>query len=536
VKARQPQGHDKSADPNSRFFYVGSPPEVVSPLTSPVKPTPEAGLTRDDKFFHANEARPQLRQRVLGAQDAQTRSTPPSAIGGRSPQLSARQVRTTTRSVSPAKAARTRPISYGKDAPPAGKQSLSGSPHTERRRDSVGSGVSAVKSSIATHRKSMSANSVTSTPTRKLSNPRPPMLIPTLEERLGQTLNPSTTSNDSLPIPMASPEVLSARSVSIGSVPEDTPLSEPLITRPASINLSPISPTLETPRSPTASAPGDPAAQARRERKVLDLEISNSSLLAINKTLERELRKQNVELRRFRRLSRSGRLSFAPPGIRNVSNSTLGTLPEFDDDHEDNSGSNSASSDSEFADSGDEDELDVLSQGSGSAVGGTASTRARQRARDEKRLMLDLAKHQQMLLDSQKLSLSIRRCLTCSEELIRDGTKALEYRVGIGDVKVGGRVLRTDEEGEVGDSEDADVADAGVARKGLLSPGVELGDWLEGGLWVSSAGRRTPDIHRAGVEDDAHDLKEVDLNTMLGGDASAQHTLGIADLDTVSPL
>lgn len=64
------------------------------------------------------------------------------------------------------------------------------------------------------------------------------------------------------------------------------------------------------------------AANARRERKVLDLEISNSSLLAINRTLEREMRKQNAELRRYRRLSRSGRISIAPSS-RSASGSTL---------------------------------------------------------------------------------------------------------------------------------------------------------------------------------------------------------------------
>ena len=51
------------------------------------------------------------------------------------------------------------------------------------------------------------------------------------------------------------------------------------------------------------------AANARRERKVLDLEISNSSLLAINRSLEKEVRKQKAELRRFRRMSRAGRFS-----------------------------------------------------------------------------------------------------------------------------------------------------------------------------------------------------------------------------------
>jgi hypothetical protein len=68
------------------------------------------------------------------------------------------------------------------------------------------------------------------------------------------------------------------------------------------------------PQSPTAqSNPPNSlaaaAANARRERKVLDLEISNSSLLAINRQLEREVRRQKTEIRRFRRLSRAGRLT-----------------------------------------------------------------------------------------------------------------------------------------------------------------------------------------------------------------------------------
>lgn len=220
---------------------------------------------------------------------------------------------------------------------------------------------------------------------------------------------------------------------------------------------------------------------------MLDLEISNSSLLAINKTLERELRKQNVELRRFRRLSRSGRLSFAPSG-RNVSNSTLGTLPEQGDpsDH-----SQSDSEDDE--DDIEDDDFDAFSNESSSGLV-SPGARARQRARDERRLVLDLTKHQQLLIDSQKLSQSIKRCLMSTDELIRDGTKALEYKVGIGDIKVGGRVLTNDE------IEADDDGDRGEERKGLLSPSIEIGDWLEGGLWVSQAPLSRDDVSPTRIE------------------------------------
>ncbi|RMD44231.1 hypothetical protein DV735_g925, partial [Chaetothyriales sp. CBS 134920] len=198
-----------------------------------------------------------------------------------------------------------------------------------------------------------------------------------------------------------------------------------------------------------------------RERKVLDLEISNSSLLAINKTLERELRKQTVELRRFRRLTRSGRLSIAPAG-RTVSSSTLDTVPELFDEEPSDSEPDDDASDL------DEDE-DNLSTSSGDPL--SATFKASQRARDEKRLLLNLSRHQQMLVDSQKLTQSIRRALTCTEELIRDATKAIDYRVGIGDVKLGGRVLSTDELESHGGEADHPEEEFSHSQ-GLLGPGI----------------------------------------------------------------
>lgn len=66
---------------------------------------------------------------------------------------------------------------------------------------------------------------------------------------------------------------------------------------------------------------------------------------------------------------------------------------------------------------------------------------AKHRPRDEERLKLDLSKHQQMLIDSQKINQSIKRCMDWTEELIKDGKKALEYKVRVSDVQLGGRVL-----------------------------------------------------------------------------------------------
>ena len=91
----------------------------------------------------------------------------------------------------------------------------------------------------------------------------------------------------------------------------------------------------------------------------------------------------------------------------------------------------------------DNDNLDINSSTS-STVSPTSRT-ARKRLRDEKRLMFDLGRHQQLLLESQKLSQSIRRCLGWSEEMIAEGQKALDYKVAVGDVKLGGRILQHDD-------------------------------------------------------------------------------------------
>lgn len=289
---------------------------------------------------------------------------------------------------------------------------------------------------------------------------------------------------------MLSPEILSPRSISLTSsntiptsVNSDTDSSD--ISKLPGRSNSVLDHAIESVSSPPP--PLDGAANARRERKVLDLEISNSSLLAINKTLERELRKQSVELRRFRRLSRSGRLSLAATtrSISGQSAYSLDTVTEMDGDEPHLS---DGEDESDFDDFDDEDGS-ILSNESGSLTG--SSARSRQRARDEKRLMLDLSKHQQLLVDSQKLSQSIKRCMTCTEELIRDGNKALEYRVGIGDVKLGGRVLNDEELDERGLDQGTEEIEP---RRGLLSPSLaqsrlnEIQTWDVDGLRTQSSG------------------------------------------------
>ncbi len=243
-------------------------------------------------------------------------------------------------------------------------------------------------------------------------------------------------------------------------------------------------------------------ANARRERKVQDLEITNASLEAINRSLERQLRKQKSELRQFRRLSRSGRLSLAVPL---PSASVSGGGDDDDDDDDDGGddalagmrggpgrasgvGSRMASSstvhgplqdtDRMLSGLSDDDDLDLdldgfddgslddLSDmeasfreddngGNGDGVNSfdygdsdddaDERRRRRTRARDERRLQLDLAKHRQLLVDSQKINQSIKRCMGWTEALIQEGRKALAFQVRVSDVQLGGRVLAADE-------------------------------------------------------------------------------------------
>ncbi|KAH0565372.1 hypothetical protein GP486_001237 [Trichoglossum hirsutum] len=200
--------------------------------------------------------------------------------------------------------------------------------------------------------------------------------------------------------------------------------------------------TAPVPQVPVKNTPSysvlqqmDLAVNARRERKVLDLEISNSSLLAINRTLEREMRKQCAELRRYRRLSRSGRLSLTSVPAGPVPRSLSG-MAEYEDQ-------------SDQSDMVEEDEEslsddDSLEEGSLSPDAVVASD-ARHREKDERRLQLDLSKHQQLLIDSQKMNQSLKKCLGWTEELISEGRKALAYRVRVSDVQLGGRVLVPDD-------------------------------------------------------------------------------------------
>ena len=252
------------------------------------------------------------------------------------------------------------------------------------------------------------------------------------------------------------------------------------------------------------------AADARRERKVLDLEISNSSLLAINQTLEREMRKQLAELRRFRRQSQFGRTSDAQ-SLRSGSKK-IGVLSEID------ASSNRSrlaghsltplSIEDEYDEDGDDkDSPSKLSFSSSNSLSDDCPIPTSHAAlQDSKRLYLDYSRHRALLIDGQKLNQSIERCLGRSEDLIVAGKKALAYRVDVHELEsLTGRVLLPDELEETG---------MWGPGQGLLSPGTGQREmsWEEqgGGNGLSKKGYERKNVRLLDV-DDYRSLEEGEI-------------------------
>ena len=160
------------------------------------------------------------------------------------------------------------------------------------------------------------------------------------------------------------------------------------------------------------------------------------------------MRKQATEIRRFRRLSEAGRLSTVSNHLRSISG--LRILSEADNagahsslpfSDEDFGGLEMVGEDDDITPSSSEDETSSLL--SPDSITGSGSRHA---TGEQRRLTLDLSKHQQRLLENQKMEMSIKRCLNWTEELIKDGEKALAYHVEVNEVKLGGKVLTNDKD------------------------------------------------------------------------------------------
>lgn len=145
---------------------------------------------------------------------------------------------------------------------------------------------------------------------------------------------------------------------------------------------------------------------------------------------------------------------------------TNGTHESLSDPRADTTGSEIDESDLE---SSFGDESSLLS-----STPDTEQDNTSRRLREEKRLMLDLNKHRQLLVDSQKLNHSIKRCIGWTEELINEGKKALDYQVKVSDVDVRGKLPAPVVDEEEYDGGDGGGRGGGFSPKGLLSAGLAV--------------------------------------------------------------
>ena len=356
---------------------------------------------------------------------------------------------------SPTVAAVTRPPSPLKDSitPVSRKASLTkASPRRHTRLVSSGSSNIRAPDGSAFLQMNLSRQSSLNQPERRTSQPQSPN---STNFGFDKPRRPSIVSSDlgKQSETKAPPE---------GTFPS-SPSQESAITQSPE-TLQPQSPSKQEHGQSKLDHLNELAANARRERKVLDLEISNSSLLAINRTLETEMRKQKAELRHLRRLRSSGRF---PSSSRSAS-SKLSMLSTTDDlsptsstdevDDEDEVFSNlsaATSDDTSFPDSSSFSPTFRMSTASDPKSTGLI--------RSHRQFKLDLSAQRALLLDSQKLNQALKRCLGRTDEMISEGKRALEYKAEVGPGEtLGPRVLTPDER----------AWDAEMGR-GLLSPSLD---------------------------------------------------------------
>ncbi|KAK9377678.1 uncharacterized protein V1513DRAFT_434932 [Lipomyces chichibuensis] len=246
----------------------------------------------------------------------------------------------------------------------------------------------------------------------------------------------------------------SGSSTSTISVFTPTPHFRPSSPTYSSSSQSSALSVVDSAEASTAMDDGDtpPAAPvetdaARTNRKILDLEISNTSLLAINRTLEREMRGQSRELRVLKRWIQRHNIGGVEIDIGNLS------VSETEDsgiDDESDEGSDS---------SGDEDDEDMtigpFSKRSSVRSKGTGSQSV---------LELDelVQKEKDLLEASQAINGSIRNCLFMSDVLLKEARASLSFKVSEEDLRVGGRVLSYEDTNYTDDDEEeVEIDDTG---------------------------------------------------------------------------
>jgi hypothetical protein len=117
---------------------------------------------------------------------------------------------------------------------------------------------------------------------------------------------------------------------------------------------------------------------------------------------------------------------------------------------------------------------------------------------------------------------SLKRCMYATEEMIKDGRRALEYHVNVSDVKLGGRVLTGHEEDEeteitqieVEDDFDADITDVTDGGQNAMESAQDLLD-----VWTGLGRPRLNGSEGSGDRDSGIELDKTFARTAAGLDA-----------------
>lgn len=179
---------------------------------------------------------------------------------------------------------------------------------------------------------------------------------------------------------------------------------------------------MSPPILPDASATtGTPTLkELRAQRKIKDLEISNLSMLGVNKYLEKRLHHQQKEIAHLKALC--ARNEIADSAIQ---------LPESDSDSDTGS---SSGDDGENVDNHCSGDWLPPQSGIADTDGhGDTTSAARARERDAISRLNRAEKSHEML----------RRCLQLSAVLLDSAKRSLEHTVAPSDVRVGGKVADT---------------------------------------------------------------------------------------------
>uniref|UniRef100_A0A060T343 ARAD1A06622p n=1 Tax=Blastobotrys adeninivorans TaxID=409370 RepID=A0A060T343_BLAAD len=199
-----------------------------------------------------------------------------------------------------------------------------------------------------------------------------------------------------------------------------TPATTAATTPPA--EMSPRDPAMVSPRyEPRVDSPRIDAridASSRVERKVKDLEISNSSLLAVNKFLEKKLQQQAHQISMLR--------------ARSANTNTTDTINT-------NDGENYDEGDGEDDFFGEEDDVldsDGEEESIQALIGGSVDNLDAIENRTKS--------HIDVVRSYQRINNSLTRCLYLTQSLITDANNSLQLAVSPDDIRIGGKVAYDD--------------------------------------------------------------------------------------------